>query len=232
MKKLLLISSVVLFGTPFLFADTLAQWTFENSFLAANYSPGANTSTTNFFAEGGLQAGTAAATGHHSAGATVYSSPSGNGSLKSLSGNTWTTGDYWQVQLSTVGQHGITLAYDQTGSATGPRDFNLSYSLDGTSFTTVGSTYSVLLSSWSPSSVNSAFTLNYDLSGITALDNAATVFFRVTDVDTTSINGGTVATGGTDRIDNFTVLSVPEPSTVAMVCMVFAGLIAFRRKSK
>jgi hypothetical protein len=43
-------------------ASTLADWTFESSSLAS-YVPGANTATTNFYADLGLEAGTAAVFG-------------------------------------------------------------------------------------------------------------------------------------------------------------------------
>ena len=54
-----------------------------------------------------------------------------------------------------------------------------------------------------------------------------TVYFRLTDAGTVSANGGTVATGGTSRADNFTVsfAAVPEPEEYA--AMFAAGLAAF-----
>jgi hypothetical protein len=45
------------------------------------------------------------------------------------------------------------------------------------------------------------------------------------DVDTTSANGGTVASGGTDRIDNVTVAVVPEPTSLSL--MGGFGLLAW-----
>src|ERR1700742_4068956 len=110
MKKLLLISSVIIASSP-LFADTLATWTFETAPITGTYSPGAGVTTTNFFADAGNQAGTAFAIGHH-ATAAAYSSPTGNGSAKSLSVNNWSSGDYWQLQLSTVGFSGLSVSYD------------------------------------------------------------------------------------------------------------------------
>ena len=238
MKKLLASAALAaLIVTPS-FADTLAQWTFESSGLSGSttYAPGAGTATTNFYAEGGLQAGTAAATGFHT-GAATYSSPAGNGSAKSLSVNTWAVGDYWQLQLSTTGYHGLSLSYDQTSSGTGPRDFALSYSLDGTSFTAIGSTYSVLANAapnapWNAVTSSSAYTMSYDLGSITALEDSPTVYFRITDVDTTSANGGTVAAAGTDRIDNFSLFTtpVPEPSAAALCGLGCAALLIRLRK--
>jgi hypothetical protein len=216
------------------FADTLAQWTFESSGLSGSttLAPGAGVATTNFYAEGGLQAGSATAFGLHSASAT-YSSPSGNGSTKSLSANTWTVGDYWQIQLNTTGYSGLSLSYDQTGSGTGPRDFSLSYSLDGSSFTTIGSTYAVPLSTWNVGTSMTGFTQTYDLGSISAINDQSLVIFRVTDMDTTSINGSTVGTGGTDRIDNVMLFTtpVPEPS-VAALCGLGVAALVFRLRKK
>ena len=235
MKKFLALTALVAISAAPTFADTLATWTFESSGLSGTttFAPGANTTTTNFFAEGGSQAGTAVATGLHATAAT-YSSPSGNGTTKSLSANNWSVGDYWQLQLNTVGFSGLSLSYDQTGSGTGPRDFALSYSLNGTSFTSIGSTYSVVLSTWNATTPMIGFTQTYDLGAFTDINNASTVYFRLTDMSTTAINGTTVGTGGTDRIDNFSVFTtpVPEPSTVALGILGGLAGLAFwiRRK--
>jgi len=235
MKKFLALAALVSVSAVPSFADTLATWTFESSGLSGSttLAPGAGVATTNFLAESGLQAGTASAFGFHTAAAT-YSSPSGNGSTKSLSANTWTTGDYWQFQLSTAGESGLTLSYDQTGSGTGPRDFALSYSINGgSSFTAIGSTYSVVLSTWSAGTPMTGFTQTYDLGAFSDINNASSVLFRITDMDTTSINGGTVGTTGTDRIDNFSVFTtpIPEPSTMAFgILGVMAAFVAWKRK--
>lgn len=200
-------------------ADTLAQWTFETSILGSStpsFSPGAGIASTNFFAEAGAQSGVAYAFGFHS-GAATYTSPAGNGSSKSLSSTAWAVGDYYQFNLSTVGYSGISVAFDQMGSNTGPKDFGLSYSTDGTTFIQFA-TYSVINAGWSagaPTANPSSY--SFDLSGITALNNAATVYFRLVNTSTASINGGTVAAGGTGRVDNFAVTTVPEPSSMAIV---------------
>jgi len=236
MKKLLLLSTV-LFAAPCLFAQTLASWTFESSGLSGSttYSPGAGTTTTNFLAEGGLQAGTASITGLH-AGASVYSSPAGNGSSKSLSSTVWAPGDYYQIQLSTVGFHGLSVSWDQTSSTTGPRDFNLSYSLNGTTFTQIGSTFLVASNAapnplWNATTSSSLFSFNQDLGSV--IDDSPTVFLRLTVADNSSEggNGGVISTGGTDRIDNVSVFTtpVPEPAVVTLLGLGGLGLLVRRR---
>jgi len=234
MKKILALTALVIASSLPSVADTLATWTFESTGLGT-YSPGAGVVTTNFYAEGGLQAGTAAASGFHS-GTSVYSSPVGNGSSKSLSSAGWAIGDYWQFQLSTVGYNGLSLSFDQTGSGTGPRDFTLSYSLDGSSFTPIGNTYSILANAspnplWNGTTSSSVYTSNINLGSL--VDDLPTVYLRLTDVSTVSASGGTVGSGGTDRVDNFSVFTtpVPEPSTVAFgILGGLAGLFVWKRR--
>jgi len=204
-------------------AAIIGDWTFETS-VPATAGPF------------GPEIGSGSALGFH-AGATVYTSPSGNGSTHSFSSTVWAVGDYYQFQVSTLGLSGILLSFDQTSSSTGPSQFKLSYSTDGSTFTDF-TTYNPLINgapntAWSPSTYNSVFTFNDDLSGVSALNNQATVYFRLVDNGTVSEggNGGVVATGGTDRVDNFVVSTVPEPTSLALGLVGgFAWLLALRRK--
>jgi len=177
-------------------ADTIATWTFETSIpLAAGaFAP---------------EVGTGAALGLHASGSTAYSSPVGNGSAHSFSSTNWGVGDYYQFRVSTIGFSGITLSWDQASSNTGPRDFKLAYSTNGTTFTDFA-TYSVLANAtpnptWSSSTALSLYAFTQNLSSITALNGQSNVYFRLIDTSTVSANGGAIGTGGTDRVDNFSV---------------------------
>ena len=74
------------------------------------------------------------------------------------------------------------------------------------------------------------YDLSFDLSSITALDNQSIIYLRLIDSSTTSANGGSVASGGSSRVDDFTILGdaevspVPEPSNLmagALMCLMF-----------
>ena len=161
--------------------------------------------------------GTGSASGFHTSSSVTFSNPVGNGSLESFSSNYWSVGDYYQFQFSATGYKDLIITWDATGSGTGPKDFKVQYSTDGTNFTNAtgtNSTYSLTGETWSSSSYNAASTRSLDLSSVTALNNATTVYIRLVSVNTTSINGGTVATNGTSRVDNFQVDgSYINPST-------------------
>ena len=132
---------------------------------------------------------------------------------------------------------GIRLEWDQTSSNTGPRDNRLDYSTDGVNFTTFGPGYTILANAspnptWNSTTFNAIYHYSQDLSPVTALNNASTVYFRLIDTSTTSANGGTVGTGGTDRVDNFTIEVVPEPQTLALLSGFGILALNFIRRRK
>jgi hypothetical protein len=234
MKKLTLLTGIIALAVSFSSqAQTIADWTFESSVpaTAGPISP---------------EIGAGQASGSH-VGAAVYSSPAGDGgtvsvpSAHSYSANTWAVGDYWQFVVNTTGYNDdITLSYDHNGSGTGPGSFQLSYSLTGVngSFTTLGSAYTLTPATvWSATGGLLPTVLNYDLSALTsdAVDNQASVYLRIIDTSTVSVNGGPIGTAGTDRVDNFdveNVAAVPEPSTVALFGMGGTVCLGFLRRFK
>jgi len=187
-----------------------------------------------------------AASGLHSAAAT-YSTPAGDldpviaalalgasgpglpgssaanasPSSHSLSANTWSVNDYWSFTTSTVGFTGVEVAFDQAGSNTGPGTFGLFYSINGGALTQSGANYTVPLSTWNTTTAAPGSQL---FAGGGAFDNATTITFELVDMNTVSVNGGTVATGGTDRVDNFTVVGMPVPEPEVSLVLSFAPL--------
>jgi hypothetical protein len=209
---------------------SFADWTFEAS------QP---TTAGPFIAEAGLNAATSQALGSH-AGAAVYSTPAGNGSSHSFSSNTWAVNDYWQFTTSTTGFTNIAIAWDQTSSNTGPGDFEIQYSTDGTNFTGIPigllPDYSVLANgspnpAWNSTTSSGSYGFSRNLSTVSDLNNAASIFIRLVDHSTVSANGGTVAAAGTDRVDNFTISgsAVPEMPTLLVWLMLGGSVIASRK---
>ena len=203
-------------------ADTIADWTFDSTApaTAGPFSP---------------EVGAGAASGFH-ASTTTYSAPVGNGSAHSFSSNGWSVGDYYQFRVSTTNLQNVQLSWDQTGSTTGPKDFELQYSVNGTSFSDLLS-YSILANSdpnaWSSTGAPKAmFTFTQDLSSLSILDNQSNVYFRLVDRDTTALRGDTVASGGTDRVDNviITASPVPVPAAIWLLGSGLFGLAGLRRR--
>jgi hypothetical protein len=167
-----------------------------------------------------------ASSGNTSPNSTVWSTPVGNGSQRSLSANHWGAGDLYEFDVSTQGIAGILISFDQTSSGTGPKAFSLQYSVGATSGT--AGSYLVGTTSFGAGSSSTAVSFGFDLSAVTALDNQSLVKFSLVDTDTTT------ATGGTDRIDNFVVsgTAIPEPASLSLLTVAAAAAMYRRREDK
>jgi T5SS/PEP-CTERM-associated repeat protein len=182
----------------------ISQWTFEAGKPGNPVSAGGNTLS-------GISPaiGNGIASGFHASAATVWDNPAGNGSTESMSSNNWALGDYYQFRISTVDLENITLNFEQVSSTSGPRDFQLQYSTDGTVFTDFGAPYSIRANAnppWSVSTPTGIDNYSFDLSSIGAINDLESVFFRLTVDSNISSNGGTIGTGGTSRLDNVTFM--------------------------
>ena len=212
-------------------AQTLiAGWDFEGTSLPEGST---GTSRSGFFASAGTQVGVAEASGVHTDRRTGWATPSGNGSGKSLSATSWNVGDYFQFRVSSLGFTGLTVGWDQIRDSGAASNFNFSYSVDGTNFTSFAAyvvsspaTFADNSSAdwWSGSTraINTSYF--YDLSTVTGLDNQSDVFFRLV---ATSLSTDTRHRGA---IDNVIVTGVPEPSAVSLVFLGLGGWMAFRRR--
>jgi len=207
-----LLSALSLAATP-AWAEVLAEWTFETS-VPITAGPHA--------AEGGVYGG--AATGFHADSAAVYSNPVGNGSPESFSSNTWGAGDYYQFETSTSGYQGITIQWDQTRSSTGPGSFDLEYSTDGVSYSTLVDDYTIDAITWSSVTYNALSTFG-PVAGPAGLDDQATVLFRLT----AQAPGSSAA--GSNRVDDIIISGtlIPEPASLALLSL--GALAAARRRS-
>jgi hypothetical protein len=207
------------------FAAILSSWNFQTNTPAdlSNSTAGPIVAS-----EAGLYPGSF--TGVHADAASDWTTPAGNGSTDAYSVNTWTVGDFSQISTSSAGYENLTLTFDATGSNTGPKDFKVQASTDGVTYTDIGFSYSLTNDAWSPAAANPVSTKSTLLPA--SLNDQASIFIRLVQTSTTSINLGTVATGGTSRIDNISIEGialVPEPSSIALM-FVSVGALAFRRK--
>ena len=198
----------------------LARWTFES---VTNAGTGATFGPAN--AEAGLQSGSAALTGLHASSATVYSTPSGNGSAKSISANNWATNDYYQIRFSSAGYQNLKLTFDQTGSSTGPAEFFVSYSTNGGTFTTfsnydIAKTNSTSAPTWNNTNSNSVSSVTMNLAPVEDLNNQSDVYLRFVMRSTLALGGGTVGTGGTSRLDNVVVEAVSIGTTPTLAPVI------------
>src|ERR1041384_5635300 len=152
-------------------AATIALWTFE--------SPNTPSPTTNLTISGVLPAtGSGTLSGVH-AGLTVFYPQAGNGSTYSLGADSWLPGDYWQVHVSTRGLDHIQLSWDQNTNPYGPTNFNLGFSTDGATFTTIAPFIPVSTIGWQLNTRDPNATVSFNLSSWTALNDAPDVYFRL-----------------------------------------------------
>ena len=198
-------------------ADVIAGWSIPTAVAAsttgAGYFYGA--------ANSGALAGSGGLRGDHSNALTAWTSPAGNGSTYALSANAWNVGDYYQISLNTIGYSGVSVAWEQTRSSTGPAGFEAVLSVDGgTTFSSLG-LYTVNQVSWSATVPVTTSSFGYLAS---AADNSIGIIIRFK-----VVTAGTSTTTGTNRIDNIVVSGViPAPGAVALIGL--AGLVSRRRR--
>lgn len=112
-----------------------------------------------------------------------------------ISHTNWGTGalvqgtDYIQFTISTAGRGSIRMDFIDYRSATGPANFAIFYSTDGTNFTQLGGAYAVAATTWASRSI--------DFSSVPAINDRNLVYIRLY-----GYNAG--STAGTWRQDNVT----------------------------
>ena len=194
---------------------SLASWTFEAS-LPSNSGP--------YAPETGAQTATAEARCVHVSSSTAYAANQGNGSAKSFWANTWAVGDYYEFRISTLGLTGIQLSFDQTSSSGGPRDFKISYSINGGGTFSDLITYTVPVSAeaaivWYPTPVNPASSLSFDLSSFGALNNQSSLILRLVCASSTTLTGGSLSNSGSSRVDNVLVSASATDTTPPVISL-------------
>ncbi len=210
---------------------TLAGWTFEAGSVSS--LPATVPAPSGGFLSANVGSGTATAV--HASGDSLWFSSGGNGSNRGFAGTTWANGDYFQFSISTTGYSSITITWDQYSPSDGPRDFRLSYSMNGTNFTN-STTFTMSDSpTWNTSTPQTGTATNFsiDLSAVSALANANSVYFRLTNSSAAAVNGGAVGYYSYTVLDNFTIsgTAIPEPASMAFLASLlsFLSMLGWRR---
>jgi MYXO-CTERM domain-containing protein len=241
-------------AAPALASVTITQWNFQNFAIGVNNTPVPSVGTGS-----ATQLGmTNTLNGVQSvANSDIFGGNNANGSTDPLQGGSPTIARAWRVRggaapggpsangwssnaplhsqgaqfnASSVGFSGISFSFDLYVTDRGPRDWQVQYTLDGSSWTNVGPAGTAGLGGdrWYNNNV-------VDLSGIAAANDNANLGFRVVSTygaGTTQYfaadNGPMSNTSGNWRFDMVTFTAVPSPAGVAALGL--AGVFASRRR--
>ncbi|MCD8508781.1 MAG: discoidin domain-containing protein [Bacillus sp. (in: Bacteria)] len=147
-------------------------------------------------ATGGIESNTSQEIVTVGSAITGYVAGFGNPS-RAINSNGWDAeGDnYWLIEVETVGYKNITLSSRQFGSNTGPRDFQVQYSLDNKTWVDVEGAEVTVANNWNSGIVDNVLLPE-------EVENQEVVYVRWLNTSNVSINGGTVGSGGTNRMDD------------------------------
>jgi hypothetical protein len=180
----------------------------------ATHGAVASTATINLTGLGGTMGGTANNNWGTFAG-DLTNAVSGDVTGQALSivgnGNNLTSA---VITVSTTGYEDVVLTYGTRGTASGYTTHTWEYSTNGTDYSPITAIIGRNVTTWSTQTV--------DLSSITAADDLATLWLRVT-------FDGATTTSGNNRIDNIQINAVPEPAAALLGSI---GLIALLRRRR
>ncbi len=116
---------------------------------------------------------------------------------------------YWQIKTSTIGFKGLVFNFISRSSNTGPRDFNTEWSTDGVSWNAFGKTYQstgcqIKIESTSPAE-------QFGMALPAGAENQSTLYIRIIQKSEVSVNGGTIATGGTHGVNSLQLYGSKDP---------------------
>jgi autotransporter-associated beta strand protein len=176
--------------------------------VPANYTGATTNSSVLYDADLGLNDNAPAlASGTHLLAATTWESLAGigGGSVSSFSANDWSAGDYYQFSAPTTNFDDISISYYQNATSTGPKDWEVEYSTNGSTYT-LDATYAITAT---------AANEQFNLSSITALNNDPSIYLRLIVLDGTSVGGGAIGSGGNVRLDDFLISGTLTTGTPA-----------------
>ncbi len=201
MKRTLLPIAILLLYVSLCPGAGIAGWTFELPNMPPTVTGPTMSGLMSDFGGGMLS-------GVHASASTVFGSAEGNGSTYALTADSWQTGDYWQLQVSTLGFKQIAFSLDITASYSGPTNMTLAYSVDGSTFVTINPNVPVMAGGVWNGVYNPVYHMAFDLSSETALDNASAVYLRL-------IANVPPFAMGDQTLDNisFSGTVIPEPAS-------------------
>jgi predicted extracellular nuclease len=186
--------------------DIIASWNFENEVKRSLITDNATFLSNPYTADDGIAANKdiAPITILGSIYTSWVNGTGGTGTFAANS-NTWNGGaniNHWKVTISTMGHKDIKLSSKQMGSNTGPRDFQLEYSINGEDWNIVPDASITVLNDLFTSGVLENVTLP------DACNNQPSLSLRWLVTSEVAINGGAVASTGSDRIDDIIITGV------------------------
>lgn len=111
----------------------------------------------------------------------------------------WSAGGAWTTSnISTIGFQNITVSSVQRGSPTGPRDWALQYNV-GSGWVDAGANFTLTSTAWPRSPVAGEFISDYLLPAY--CNNISNLQLRWVMTSIVAVNGGAIATGGTNALD-------------------------------
>ena len=128
----------------------------------------------------------------------------GSGS-RALNSNGWNTPEesYWLIQFTTTGYESLTLSSRQYGSNTGPRDFKVQFSLNGTTWTDVPNAAIIVGYNWGSGYLHETVLPE-------ETNHQKLVYIRWLKTSDTSVGGdSSLGTTGSNRIDDIVVYGFP-----------------------
>jgi hypothetical protein len=178
---------------------TIAGWDFEDgtkrnavvtSGNISSYTPDEGNGTISLVGAtfGGQQAGQYFTIGSGDKGFAAHSQHWHNDELSK----------YWQIEVSTLNYKNLKLSSKQRSSGTGPRDFIIEYSLDGSSWNDVAGGEIIVTDTFASKEVE----LPAECEGKSPL------YLRWLMASNTSVVGGTVGAAGTNRIDDIILTGI------------------------
>lgn len=170
--------------------DTIAGWTFPTTGTNRTANKGTPTNLTKQIAREAT---------------TTYTDAIGY-TTRAISTTGWDNGNgtkFWVIDINTMGYQTLKLSSRQFASTTGPRDFKVQYRIGATG------TWTDLLGATILDSANWTFGFLNNVPLPAACENSTSLGIRWIMTSNTAANGTTVASTGTNRIDDIFITGTP-----------------------